>query len=95
MLWNLGGQWLFMAVFTVGAVSFILSLALDRIMGDDGFGAWGNTAVIMGGFFLAIFATNLYGRNLADIQIATAVGVSGAFVTLAVLTLCKAMLLKL
>lgn len=95
MLWNLNSIWLFMTVFTVGAISFILSIALDKVMGDDGFGAWGNTAIIVGGFFMAILGFNLYGTRLSDLQVATAVGLARAFVALGTMAILKAALLRL
>lgn len=90
MLATLGIGWLVMAVAVVGILSFILGMALDKLMGGDGFGPVGNMIVVTGGFFLSIFGANLYGYHFHDLKIAVATGLVGAFVLLGVLSLLKA-----
>ena len=51
MLWNLGTDWLLFTVVVVGILSFIVSMGLNAIMREDGFGATGNALIITGGFF--------------------------------------------
>lgn len=90
MLWNLGFGWLLLAVAIVGILSFIIALALNAVMGEDGFGAIGNAVVITAGFFLTVFAANNFGYRLSDMTMAVAVGLSGAFACLSVLAVLKA-----
>lgn len=92
MLLNLGPGWLLMAVVVVGILSFILAMALNAIIGEDGFGANGNAIIITVGFFLAIFVANNLGYRLADLRLAIATGLTGAFVCLTVLIALKAVL---
>ena len=95
MLWNLGADWLLIALAIVGILSFILALALNAIMGEDGFGATGNAVVITAGFFLAIFVANNLGYRLSDLKLALVIGLSGAFACLIVLAALKAGLNRL
>lgn len=90
MLWNLDTSWLLMAVAVVGLLSFLLGLALNALIGRDGFGPIGNAVIVTAGFFLGIFLANSYGLVLRDLTLATATGLTGAFVSLAMLALVKA-----
>ena len=92
MVWNLDPGWLLIAFVVVGILSFILAMALHAIMGPDGFGAGGNAAIITTGFFLAVFAANNFGIRLADLRMAVAFGLGGAFVCLSALAMLKALL---
>ena len=92
MLWNLGTEWLLFALVVVGIVSFVLAMALNAILGEDGFGVTGNAVVITAGFFLTIFAANALGYRLAHLQLATVTGLGGAFACLAALAVLKAAL---
>lgn len=95
MVWNLDLGWLLMAVLCVGILAFILSMALNAIMGEDGFGATGNALVITVGFFGTILAANAVGYRLADLRDAVVVGMAGAFLCLVALSLGKAVLARL
>lgn len=95
MLWNLGAFWLMMAVATVVVFSFFLGSAIDTLMREDGFGITGNMVIIFGGFFLAILAANRQGYSLHELHRAIMVGLAGAFVCLATLTLIKALVARL
>jgi hypothetical protein len=90
MLSNLDVSWFFFAVVTVAIFAFMLGMALDGVMGDDGFGATGNMVVITAGFFLAIFAANNWGIHFADLKIAIGTGLGGAFIAVFCLALMKA-----
>jgi hypothetical protein len=92
MLWNLDSGWLLMAFAVVGILAFIVAMALNAIMGEDGFGATGNAIVITCGFFLSIFVANHLGYRLSDLRLAVVTGVGGAFACLAVLAAMKAAL---
>ncbi len=95
MLWNLDLSWLLMAVAIVAMVSYIFGMALDGVMGSDGFGALGNMVVVTAGFFLGIFVANSYGITLRDLTIAIGAGLGGAFLSLALLAGFKAGLNRL
>jgi hypothetical protein len=95
MIWNLDFIWLAILVGCVSILGFILALALDAIMQRDGFGPIGNTFVVTGGFFLTIFGFNFFGYRMNDIQYATMAGLGGAFVSVAVLAVAKALLNRL
>lgn len=90
MLWNLGFMWLAMAVAAVVILSFIVATALNALMGDEGFGATGNAAVIAAGFFAGIYLANSLGYRLADMKLAIPVGLGSAFALLVLLVALKA-----
>jgi hypothetical protein len=92
MLASLTVGWLIMAVSVVAILSFILGMALDKLMGGDGFGPIGNMVVVTAGFFLSIFCANLYGYHFHDLKLAVGTGLMGAFVVLGLLSLLKAQL---
>ncbi|TKT75253.1 hypothetical protein [Aquamicrobium sp. LC103] len=92
MLSNLDAGWLIMAIAVVGIFSFIFSMALDAIMGRDGFGPTGNAVILTAGFFLSLFLAEWWGLRLAPLTFATAIGLGGAFVCLTLLTVLKAAL---
>lgn len=95
MLWNLDASWLMMAVAVVVVLSFFLGSAIDALVHDDGFGSFGNSLIIAGGFFLTILAANHQGYNLHELHRAIMVGLAGAFVCLGSLTLFKALVVRL
>ena len=90
MLSNLDVSWFFFAVVTVAIFGFMLGMALDGVMGDDGFGATGNMVVITTGFFLGIFAANNWGVHFHDLKVAIGTGLGGAFIAVFFLALMKA-----
>jgi hypothetical protein len=95
MLMNLDPTWMMMAFAVVAILSFIFGMALDGLLGDEGFGPVGNTIVVTAGFFLGIFAANLYGIRFYDMKMAVATGLVGAFVSLGILAMVKAGLARL
>lgn len=90
MLSNLDVSWFVFAVATVAIFGFMLGMALDGVMGDDGFGSAGNMVVITAGFFLGIFAANSWGIHFSDLKIAIGTGLGGAFIAVFFLALTKA-----
>jgi hypothetical protein len=90
MLSNLDASWFVFAVATVAIFGFMLGMALDGVMGDDGFGSMGNMVVITAGFFLGIFAANSWGVHFYDLKIAIGTGLGGAFIAVFFLALTKA-----
>ncbi|MDN5926593.1 MAG: hypothetical protein L0I29_05920 [Hyphomicrobiales bacterium] len=95
MLMNLDPTWMMMAVAVVAILSFIFGMALDGLLGAEGFGPIGNTIVVTAGFFLGIFAANAYGIQFYDLKMAVAAGLCGAFVSLGILAAVKAGLARL
>lgn len=92
MLWNLGVEWLLIAVAVVAILSFIVAMALHAVMGEDGFGATGNAVIITIGFFLTLFVADNVGYRMDELTFATATGIFGAFTCLIVLAMLKAAL---
>ena len=95
MLSKLEPAWLMMAIGTVSVLSYYLGSGLHALMRDDGFGSFGNAIIIAGGFFLAIFAANHQGYNLRELHLAIMVGLVGALLILASLTLVRALIRRM
>jgi sterol desaturase/sphingolipid hydroxylase (fatty acid hydroxylase superfamily) len=95
MIWNLAFWWLVLMVSCVSILAFILAMGLNALMGREGFGPVGNAVVLTGGFFLAIFAANTLGYELADMTRGAIVGISGAFVSLVSMAVAKGLLNRL
>ncbi len=90
MIWHLDTQWILMAFASVGILSFMLGLALDGIMGRDGFGAVLNAIIITTAFFGTIYICNMAGISLRRLEIAVPYGLTGAFGVYSFLALVKA-----
>lgn len=95
MLWNLGTGWLVLAVTVVAILSFIVATVLDALLGEESFGANGNTALMTIGFFGGIYAANMAGYRIADVQSAIATGLGGAFLLLTILIALRAAMRRL
>jgi hypothetical protein len=95
MLMNLDPTWMMMAFTVVAILSFIFGMALDGLLGSEGFGPIGNTVVVTSGFFLGIFAANFMGFQFYDLKTAAATGLCGAFACLGVLAMIKAGLARM
>lgn len=94
MIWNLTGGWLFMAGAVVTMFSFILGYYIDKIMGSDGFGPVGNMTIIAGGYLAGIYVYNYLGHRVDDMREGVIVGLSGAFVVLAVSAIGRSVLMR-
>ena len=95
MIWNLEPGWLMMAVASVAVLALFFGSALDAIMREDGFGAFGNMVLFTFGFFMAIVIANSWGINLRDLKMAMAYGLGGAFAMVSVLAALKAGIAKI
>jgi hypothetical protein len=95
MLSHLDPVWLALAFAMVAILAFILGLALDALMDDDGFGPVGNMVLMTGGFFATIVGANYRGISFVDLAQATAAGMVGAFACLSLFALLKAGLARL
>jgi hypothetical protein len=71
---------------------FFLGHAMDNILNDEGYGAYGNMAVMWAGFILGLYATSYLGYNMRDYKLAALGGLTGAFSLLAVLALSRNLL---
>ena len=79
--------WLVMSVTTVGLLSYVVSLAFNRIFDKDGFGTIGNMIVLTAGFFGGIVAAEYFGHTFRGLQMNTYVGIAGALATFVVAAL--------
>jgi hypothetical protein len=68
---------------------FFLGHAMHNILDDDGYGAYGNMAVMWVGFMLGLYATSYLGYNMRDYRLAALGGVTGAFSLLGVFVLTR------
>lgn len=90
MIWNLDAFSLFMLVAGISVLGFFVGAALDAAMRGDGFGPFGNMIVFIAGFFGAIYIANIQGIVLRDLTRASATGLGGALLLIAVLAVLKA-----
>lgn len=95
MLWNLGMEWLMIAVAIVAILSFVVALALDAVVKEEGFGATGNAVIITVGFFFAIFTLNTLGHRMVSLNHAVSTGLFGAFICFSVLMVVKGVLKRI
>ncbi|WP_157018804.1 hypothetical protein [Mesorhizobium xinjiangense] len=95
MIANLGVFWLIMAMGTVAILSFILSLALDAIIGQDGVGGVGGMILMTGGFFGGLYGLNHFGMRFRDIQDGAVAGMACALAAFAVILLGKAVVRRI
>lgn len=89
MIWDVDAVWLLMAFGAVAALSFMLSLLLESNIGREGFGPFGNSAMITAGFFIAIAAANHQGYSFGELKYALIVGLCGSFALMFVTLLVK------
>lgn len=92
MIWNLDTQWLLIAFSVTGILSFFFGMAMDGIMGKDGFGPIANSAIICCTFFLTIYVGNKMGISLRHLEVAAPFGLSGSLIMFAFLVFAKAAL---
>lgn len=68
---------------------FFLGHAMDGVLGDEGFGSYGNMIWIITGFVGGILVMNYFGISLKDVRFTVGGGLAGAFTLLASLVLGK------
>lgn len=95
MLMSLSFIWMALAVASVVILSFVLGLLLDAVVGEDGFGAVGNTVVLATGFFLTIAVFNHFGHAFHDLRLGIVYGIAGACAAIAALAVLKAVAARL
>ncbi len=81
--------------FAVAILSFFIANTMDGVLGDDGFGIMGNQMVIMAGFYLGLLLAKRYHFPIHDFAHMAVAGLVGAFVSLLVLSVSKAILARL
>jgi hypothetical protein len=88
---------LFISITLFGAAgAYIIGIAMDGLMGDDGFGTTPNTVILMAGGFLGFYLpklTNFYIFN--DVTMRAVAVVCCAFLCLAVLAITKGVMNRL
>ena len=83
-------------LITVIAIGgFFLGHAMHGVLGDEGFGAYGNMMVILAGFVGGIFVMRYFGFSIKDFRIGVTGGLIGAFAVLVTLVLTKNVLHRL
>jgi hypothetical protein len=81
--------------FAVGILSFFIANTMDGVLGDDGFGILGNQMIVMAGFYLGLLVAKHYHFPLRDFAHMAVAGLTGAFVSLLVLSISKAILARM
>ena len=80
-------------VFTlITMCCFFLGHAMDNILQDEGYGAYGNMSVMIAGFLAGLYVTSQLGYSMRDYRLASAGGLIGAFTLLAVLVFSRNLL---
>lgn len=80
--------------FAIGILSFFIANTMDGVLGSDGFGILGNQMIIMAGFYLGILVAKHYHLPIRDLAHMAVAGLTGAFVSLLVLSISKAILAR-
>ena len=89
MLWDVDIAWLLMAISAVAGLAYMLSLLMESSIGREGFGPFGNAALITAGFFLSILAANYQGVSVSELKYALMIGLSGSFVLMLLMFLLR------
>lgn len=95
MLMKMDTSWLLFAIAAVTMLAYLLSLGLDAVLRDDGYGPFGNALIISGAFFGTIYLANRQGYRFSSLMDAAASGLGGAFVALFVLIIVRAILRRM
>ncbi|WP_367717766.1 hypothetical protein AB2N04_06490 [Nitratireductor sp. GISD-1A_MAKvit] len=95
MLMKLDPSWLMFVTVAVTMASYLLSLGLHAVMGEDGFGPMLSTFITTSAFFGTIYLANEQGIRFEDLMSAALAGISGAFTVLLVFVLIKAVFKRL
>jgi hypothetical protein len=78
--------------FAVAILSFFIANTMDGVLGQDGFGVLGNQAIIMSGVYLGFVVAKYYHVSVNNFTQMAVAGLVGAFVSLLVLSVSKAIL---
>jgi hypothetical protein len=80
---------LIFVVSLITIAAFFLGQAMDKVLGDEGFGPYGNMMVFWVGFVIGLMGASYLGFNMRNYQLAAAGGIVGAFATLTVVVLIR------
>jgi hypothetical protein len=76
---NLNADTLTFVIVLITICCFFLGHAMDNILDDEGYGAYGNMGVMWVGFVLGLYATSYLGYNMRDYRLAALGGLIGSF----------------
>jgi uncharacterized membrane protein YeaQ/YmgE (transglycosylase-associated protein family) len=71
---------------------FFLGHAMDNILNEEGYGPYGNMAVMWVGFLAGLYVMSHLGYNMRDYRLASMGGLIGSFSVLAVLVFSRNLL---
>ncbi len=81
--------------FAVAILSFFIANTMDGVLGEDGFGVLGNQMIVMAGFYLGVLLARRYHVPVHDFAHMAVAGLVGAFVSLLILSISKAILARM
>jgi hypothetical protein len=81
--------------FAVAILSFFIASSMDGVLGEDGFGVMGNQVIVMAGFYLGLILAKRFHFPLYDPVNVAVAGLVGAFVSLLILSISKAILARM
>ena len=93
MLNSLDTEMLVALFMFVAVASFFIGSMMHGVLEEDGFGTIGNMGILIAGAFFGFYAVDAMFFGTSSVQIAVA-GVSGGFITLAIMVISKALLNK-
>lgn len=91
MVFGLGAAALLM-LLAVSMCAFFVSMTMDGVIGERGFGVTGNMLILTAGFYIGLEGFAQLGLALSDITAIALAGMCGSFLSLAVLSVLKARL---
>ena len=80
---------------TIVLGSFFLGNAMDGVLGNDGFGIFGNMVIIVAGFLVGLWFGKYYGYSVTTFRIGVIAGLIGSFTCLLSLCVVKSILNRL
>lgn len=75
----------------IAAGAYFTAAAMDGVMGSDGFGTVPNMVILIAGSFIGVYATDYFHLPAYSVTTQTVVGITGAFMSLAVLAMLKSL----
>lgn len=75
----------------ISAGAYFMAAAMDGVMGSDGFGTVPNMVILIAGSFVGLYATDYLHLPAYTVTTQAVVGITGAFMSLAVLATLKSL----
>jgi hypothetical protein len=75
----------------ISAGAYFMAAAMDGVMGSDGFGTVPNMVILIAGSFVGLYATDYLHLPAYSATTQAVVGITGAFMSLAVLATLKSL----